>query len=94
MHKAYNHQPHEMPNGNCLALTANGQELENYHTSDTDPDAPRANQKVVGNKIVEFTPQGEVVWDWRTFDHLDIWRFGYPLTEVYGLARGFPVHYD
>ena len=55
-----------------------------------DPDAPRANQKVVGDKIVEFTPEGEIVWDWNTFDHLDIWRFGYLLTEVYWHTPGLP----
>ena len=77
-----------MPNGNYLALTANAKEIENYYTSETDPDAPRANQKVVGDKIVEFTPEGEIVWDWNTFDHLDIWRFGYLLTEVYWHTRG------
>mgnify|MGYP001158623316 FL=1 len=92
--QSLHHQPHEMPNGNYLALTANAKEIENYYTSETDPDAPRANQKVVGDKIVEFTPQGEIVWDWNTFDHLDIWRFGYLLTEVYWHTRGFPGHYD
>ena len=39
--QSLHHQPHEMPNGNYLALTANAREIENYYTSETDPDAPR-----------------------------------------------------
>ncbi|MEK9678259.1 MAG: aryl-sulfate sulfotransferase [Rhodospirillaceae bacterium] len=92
--QSLHHQPHEMPNGNYLALTANAREIENYYTSETDPVAPRATQKVVGDKIVEFTTDGDIVWDWNTFDHLDIWRFGYLLMEVYWHTRGFPGHYD
>ena len=92
--QSLHHQPHEMPNGNYLALTANAREIENYYTSETDPDAPRKTQQVVGDKIVEFTPEGEIVWDWNTFDHLDIWRYGYLLLEVYWHTRGFPGHLD
>ena len=92
--QSLHHQPHQMPNGNYLALTANAQEIDNYYTSETDPDAPRKTQSVVGDKIVEFTPEGEVVWEWDTFDHLDIWRYGYLLTEVYWHTRGFPDSLD
>ena len=56
--QSLHHQPREMPNGNYLALTANAREIENHYTSETDPDTAR---KVVGDKIVEFTPEGEIV---------------------------------
>jgi len=92
--QSLHHQPHQMPNGNFLALTANAREIENYYTSETEPEAPRQTQSVVGDKIVEFTPKGEIVWDWNTFDHLDIWRYGYLLTEVYWHTRGFPDNLD
>ena len=92
--QSLHHQPHEMPNGNYLALTANAREIENYYTSETDPGAPRATRKVVGDRIVEFTPEGEIVWQWDAFEHLDIWRIGYHLTEVYWHTRGFPEHLD
>ncbi len=88
------HQPHEMPNGNYLALTANAREIKNYYTSEDDPDAPRATQKVVGDNIVEFTPDGEIVWNWNTFDYLDPMRIGYHLLEPYWHTRGFPNHLD
>ena len=88
------HQPHQMPNGNFLAMTANAREIDNYYTSETDPDAPRATQPVVGDNFVEFTPDGEVVWNWNTFDHLDVYRWSYHLMEVYWHNRGFPKHLD
>lgn len=92
--QSLHHQPHEMPNGNYLALTANAKEIENYYTSETDPDAPRATQLVVGDNIVEFTPDGEIVWSWNTFDHLDVMRICYHLFVPYWHTRGFPKHLD
>ncbi len=88
------HQPHELPNGNFLALTANARKIENYYTDVTDPDAPRKTQDVVGDKIVEFTPAGDIVWDWNTFEFLDTDRVGYGLLEPYWWVRGFPGHLD
>ncbi len=88
------HQPHQMPNGNFLAMTANARMIENYYTSETDPGAPRATQPVVGDNLVEFTPEGEVVWNWDTFDHLDVNRWCYHLLEPYWHNRGFPDHLD
>lgn len=88
------HQPHQMPNGNFLAMTANARMVDNYYTSETDPDAPRATQPVVGDNFVEFTPEGEIVWSWDTFDHLDVHRWSYHLLEPYWHNRGFPDHLD
>ncbi|MEE2955100.1 MAG: aryl-sulfate sulfotransferase [Pseudomonadota bacterium] len=92
--ESLHHQPHEMPDGNYLALTANAKEIENYYTSEEDPDAPRKTQKVVGDTIVEFTPKGEIVWSWNSFDYLDPMRIGYQLTDTYWHTRGFPNHLD
>ena len=88
------HQPHELENGNFLALTANSREVENYFTSVTDADAPRKTQHVVGDNIVEFTPTGEIVWNWNTFEYLDTDRVGYGLLEPYWWVRGFPGALD
>jgi hypothetical protein len=92
--QSLHHQPHEMPNGNFLALTASARTIENYYTSETDTAAPRKTQSVVGDCIVEFTPEGKIVWSWDTFDHLDVWRYGYRLMEVFWHTRGFPDHLD
>ena len=92
--QSLHHQPHEMPNGNFLALTASARTIDNYYTSETNPLAPRKTQSVVGDCIVEFTPDGRIVWSWDTFDYLDVWRFGYRLMEVFWHTRGFPNHID
>ena len=92
--QSLHHQPHEMPNGNFLALTANAREIENYYTSEHDPDAPRKTQKVVGDNIVEFAPDGDIVWNWNTFDHLDVMRICYHTFVPYWHTRGFPDHLD
>ena len=92
--ESLHHQPHEMPNGNFLCMTANSREFENYPTSTTDPDAPRATKRVVGDKIIEFTTDGEVEWSWDAFDHLDPYRIGYETFYPFWHVRGFPHHVD
>ena len=92
--QSLHHQPHELENGNFLALTANTQEIKNYYTDIIDKTAPRKTQTVVGDNIVEFTPEGEIVWNWNTFDHLDTDRVGYGLLEPYWWVRGFPGALD
>ena len=92
--QSMHHQPHIMPNGNYLAMTANAREFDNYITSETDPDAPRQTIKVVGDRIIEFDKDGNIIWSWNTFDHLDPYRVGYQTLEPYWDPRGFPNHAD
>lgn len=92
--QSMHHQPHIMPNGNYLAMTANAREFDNYISSETDPDAPRQKIKVVGDRIIEFDANGKVIWSWNTFDHLDPYRVGYQTLEPYWDPRGFPNHAD
>ena len=47
------------PNGDFLAFSANGYLIEDYYSSDSDPDAPRADQIVMADTVVQFTPEGE-----------------------------------
>jgi hypothetical protein len=56
------HDVHELPNGNFMALSMDFQMVE-Y--------ADSGMRLVCGDVIVEFTPDGEVVWTWNAFDHLD-----------------------
>ncbi len=88
------HQPHEMSNGNFLAFSANGYRIEDYPTSETDPDAPVADQMVMADTVVELTPDGEIVWSWNTMDHLDPYRIGYDTFWSYWWVRGFDQHRD
>lgn len=92
--QSMHHQPHMMPNGNYLAMTANARTFENYYSSVTDPNAPRQTIPVVGDRIVEFDKQGNIVWSWNTFDHLDPYRIGYDALEPYWDTRGFRDHAD
>jgi hypothetical protein len=54
-----------LPNGNYLALSLAFED----HTYPTLGDT-----HVAGDLIVEFTPEGEIVWQWNSFDHLDAQR--------------------
>ena len=51
-------------------------------------------QAVVGDKVVEFTPEGKIVWEWDSFDHLDPNRIGYDALDAFWYIRGFPDHGD
>ena len=88
------HQPDALPNGNFLSLNAVPRRIENYYTSETDPTAPRQAQWVMGDEVIEFTPEGEVVWRWNCFDHLDPFKIGYDTFWSYWWVRGFPDHLD
>ncbi len=88
------HQPHEMPNGNFLAFSANGYLVKDYFTSDRDPDAPRADQMVMADTVIELTPEGDIAWSWNTFDVLDPFRIGYNTIDSYWWVRGFDQHMD
>ncbi len=92
--QSLHHQPHEMPNGNFLALTANARRIENWYSSEYEVDAPRADADVVGDTIVEFDHNGRIVWSWNAFDHLDLNRIGYLTFDSYWQVRGFPGHWD
>ena len=88
------HQPLEMPSGSFMSFSANAREIENYYSSEYDPDAPRKTAMVMGDDIIEFNREGEQLWRWSTWDHLDPFRIGYELTEAYWFVRGFPDHLD
>ena len=88
------HQPHEMPNGNFLAFSANAHLIKDWYSDEYDPDAPRKDQLVMADTVVELTPEGETVWSWDTMDYLDPFRIGYDTDWAYWPVRGFPNHLD
>jgi arylsulfate sulfotransferase len=71
------HESLETPWGNLMALTTELRTIDDYPTSETDPAAPRAPGNVVGDKIVEFTREGEIVREIRLLDLFDPHRIGY-----------------
>ncbi len=92
--ETFHHSFQEYPNGDFLILGTEIRELPNYYTSETDADAPRKTQKVVGDIVMRFTRQGEVVWKWNTFDHLDPYQIGYMTFSNYWVRRGLPDTVD
>lgn len=66
-----------LPSGNLAALGSEVRTFHDYPTSEEDPAAPRATQDVVGDLVVEFTPDGTVVGQWSLLDALDPYRIGY-----------------
>lgn len=84
------HEIDELSNGNLIVMGTEIREYDNWYTSETDPDAPRARERVMGDVIVEFTRDGKVVWVWKALDHLDPYRIGYETFTNYWINRGFP----
>ncbi|MFW6164454.1 MAG: aryl-sulfate sulfotransferase, partial [Planctomycetota bacterium] len=88
------HDVDRLPDGHILALDTQRRRIENYYTSDLDPDAPRKPQWVMGDRVIEFDPSGRVLWSWSAFDHLDPMRIGYETFSNYWVRRGFPDTLD
>ena len=87
--RSLHHQPHQMPNGNFLALSGHSKVVKDWPASVHDL-SQTEDREIVGDKVVEFTPEGKVVWSWDSFDHLDPYRIGYDAHDAYWHVRGFP----
>lgn len=83
------HQPHETDRGTFLAFSANPRRVENYYTSETATNAPTQTQTVMGDTVIEFDTDGNVLWSWNSFDHLDVFRIGFDTVGPYWWVRGF-----
>lgn len=88
------HSFEELPNGNFLIVSGELREIDHYYTSETDRNAPRKRQKVMGDQLIEFDRRGRVVWRWSAFDHLDPFRIGFLTINQYWIIRGFPDTLD
>jgi hypothetical protein len=86
----FHHDATFLPNGNIVVLSSEWKEIADYYTSETNQQAARQTQKVMGDIIKEFTPDGAVVWEWKAFDHLNPYRIGYETFSQYWERRGFP----
>ena len=90
----FHHSVKELPNGHFLILGTDRRQIDNYYTSETDAEAPRKRQRVMGDEIVEFDRSGGVIWKWNAFDHLDPFRIGYQTFSNYWIRRGWPDTID
>ena len=87
------HQPHEVRDGTFLSFSANWRVIKNWYTNEFDPE-PRKDQKVMGDTIIEFNKDGNMLWEWNAFDHLDTDMIGYETFNPYWVTRRFPDTWD
>ncbi len=90
----FHHEIDELPSGNFVVLGTELRTIDNYYTSETNPNAPRKTQNVIGDQIIEFQRDGKIVWRWNAFEHLEPFKIGYRLFSGYWMRRGFPNTVD
>jgi len=71
------HEVIELPSGNLMALSTEQWLIEDYPTSESDPAAPWGASWVVGDLVLELSPDGEVLRRIDLMDILDPLRIGY-----------------
>jgi outer membrane protein assembly factor BamB len=80
----------ELPNGNFIAL--------GHSFRDIDYGGDEGVLNVAGDLLLEFTPAGELVWTWDTFDHMDPMRRrgGYEAIQlpIINPATMMPADFD
>ncbi len=68
--ETFHHSAFEMPNGNILTLSSEAREIPSFPSSASDPDMTEE-ARVVGDVIVEFSRQGELIKEIPLLDILD-----------------------
>ena len=74
---SFHHDFVTLPNGNFLLLSTESRVIDGWYTSETESMAPRAPANVIGDVIIEMTPAGEVLREWKLHDIIDPYRIGY-----------------
>jgi len=90
---AFHHEIYPLDEDTILALTTRLREVENYPTSDDDPDAPTETANIVDDTIVEFSRSGEIKSSIHMADVVSPTRIGYGSIDhfwdaLYILAKG------
>ena len=88
------HRVNIFPNGNLLLMSAEVREFPDWPENDRDPDAKRRTARVVGDVILEVSPQGETVNRWALLDLLDPYRLCYGSCSHYWESRGIAESND
>jgi len=70
------HELAEMPSGNLLTLSSELRVVQDFPTSESDPDAAPGLASVIGDVIVEFSRDGTIVREWKLLDIMDPYRIG------------------
>ena len=102
--ESIHHEMTQLSNGNFLVLSSEGRWVDDFPTSEDDPDAPRQRAYSVGCVIVEFTADGDVVKYIPLMDLLDPTRIGrdtlpadqpgqpWGMVDAYAEREGVPVN--
>jgi len=89
----FHHEILEMPSGNFLVLTRENRQSDGY-----DRGGQQVAYDVLGDVIVEFTPEGVIVNRWSVFDMLDPHRIGpsfhLPRGKQLDWTHGNSLFYD
>ena len=88
------HRINMFPNGNLLLMTAEVREIADWPMRDDDPAAPRGTARVVGDIILEVSPEGDILNRWAMLDMLDPHRLSYGGCSAYWHQRGIPDSND
>jgi hypothetical protein len=102
---SFHHEIAELPWNNLLTLSTEVRRYDAFPSSETNANAAPAPANVVGDVIVEFARDGQVVNQWRLLDILDPTRIGYDSllgfwNNTYGgittrdWSHANAVHYD
>jgi len=86
----FHHAAIELPTGNILACSMEIREVEGFPATEDQPEGGTETAKVVGDIIIEFTPDGKIVNEYRLLDILDPHRVCYGSRAGYWVRRGFP----
>jgi arylsulfate sulfotransferase len=78
----FHHDVCRTPSGNLLVLSSEVRRFDDYPSSETDPRAPRRPTNVVGDVLLELTPEGKVVGRHRFLDLLDPYLLGYDSLDT------------
>ena len=90
----FHHELLELPGGNFAVISTEMRELDDYPSSETDPEAAPEKANVVGDVITEFKPDGTVVNNISMFDVVDPYRIGYMSLGGYWIQKGYPASKD
>nr|VFJ97050.1 MAG: Arylsulfotransferase (ASST) [Candidatus Kentron sp. H]VFJ97655.1 MAG: Arylsulfotransferase (ASST) [Candidatus Kentron sp. H]VFK02919.1 MAG: Arylsulfotransferase (ASST) [Candidatus Kentron sp. H] len=90
----FHHDIDELPNGDFLVEGTTRRRIAGFRTSDRDEGALRKAQWVMGDEVIIFRRDGEVLWRWDAFEHLDVHRIGYATFDGFWAQRGFPETID
>ncbi len=75
----FHHAVQELPNGNIAALSITSRDFNDYPLNQENPNGEKGPRRLVGDTLVEFQPDGEIVNEFDFFEILDPYRFGYGL---------------